>query len=42
MQLLLDTHALLSWLTDSPRMKATWRTSLGDAQARVVVSAASL
>jgi PIN domain nuclease of toxin-antitoxin system len=42
MQVLLDTHALLWWLTDSPRMKATWRRTLGDSQTRVVVSAASI
>ena len=42
MQVLLDTHALLWWLTDSPRLKPTWRRTLGDAQTRVVVSAASI
>ena len=42
MQVLLDTHALLWWLTDSSRMKATWRRTLGDSQSRVVVSAASI
>ena len=42
MQLLLDTHALLWWLVDSPRMKAVWRRALGDSQTRVVVSAASI
>jgi PIN domain nuclease of toxin-antitoxin system len=42
MQLLLDTHALLWWVTDSPRLKAAWKRALGDAQSRVVVSAASI
>lgn len=42
MQLLLDTHALLWWLADSPRMKAAWRNAISDAQSRVVVSAASI
>lgn len=42
MQLLLDTHALLWWLTDSPRLRAGWRRAIGDSQTRVVVSAASI
>lgn len=42
MQLPLDTHALLWWLSDSPRMKATWRHAITDVQNRVVVSAASI
>lgn len=41
-QLLLDTHALLWWLTDSPKLKPTWRRTLGDSQTRVVVSAATI
>lgn len=42
MQLLLDTHALLWWLSDSPRLKTSWKRALGDSQSRVVVSAASI
>jgi PIN domain nuclease of toxin-antitoxin system len=42
MQLLLDTHALLWWLTDSPRLRAAWRRAIGDSQTRVLVSAASI
>lgn len=41
-QLLVETHALLWWLTDSPKMKSTWRRALGDSQTRVVVSAATI
>lgn len=41
-QVLLDTHALLWWLTDSPKLKATWRRVLSDSQTRVLVSAASI
>jgi PIN domain nuclease of toxin-antitoxin system len=42
MQLLLDTHALLWWLADSPKLRAVWRRALADSQSRVVVSAASI
>ena len=42
MQLLRDTHALLWWLADSPKLKASWKRALSDAQSRVVVSAASV
>lgn len=42
MQLLLDTHALLWWVADSPKLKASWRKAIGDVEARVVVSAASI
>lgn len=42
MQLLLDTHALLWWLADSPRLKRAWRSAIADPQSRVVVSAASI
>jgi len=41
-QFLLGTHALLWWLADSSKLKATWRGALGDSQSRVVVSAASI
>lgn len=33
---------LLWWLQDSPRLKASWRRALADAQSRVVVSVASI
>ena len=41
MRLLLDTHALLWWLTDDPQLSATARQWLGDEGNQVLVSAAS-
>jgi len=41
MNLLLDTHAFLWWITDSPRLSATARTAIADAENSVFVSAAS-
>ncbi len=41
MRLLLDTHALLWWLTDDARLSATAREALADAANEVFVSAAS-
>lgn len=41
MRLLLDTHALLWWLTDDPQLSATARQWLGDEANQVLVSAAS-
>jgi len=38
-ELLLDTHALLWWLTDSKRLPARWRQLIGDPEHRVLVSA---
>ena len=40
-RLLLDTHALLWWFTDSPRLSRPARRAIGDASATVFVSAAS-
>lgn len=42
MQLLLDTHVLLWWVADSPRLRTSWRTAIAAADSRVVVSAASI
>lgn len=42
MQLLLDTHALLWWLSDNRRLTSSWRKTIEDAETRVVVSAASI
>lgn len=39
--LLLDTHALLWWLLDSPELGATARAAIADPAQRVLVSAAS-
>ena len=41
MRLLLDTPALLWWLTDDPQLSATARQWLGDEANQVLVSAAS-
>ena len=41
MRLLLDTHALLWWLTNDPQLSATARQWLGDEANQVLVSAAS-
>ncbi len=39
--LLLDTHALLWWLLDSPELAAPARAAIASPEARVLVSAAS-
>jgi PIN domain nuclease of toxin-antitoxin system len=39
--LLLDTHALLWWLFDDPKLSSTARAVIGDPQNKVIVSAAS-
>ena len=39
--LLLDTHALLWWLLDSPELSATTRTAIAAPDQRVLVSAAT-
>lgn len=41
MRLLLDTHALLWWLTDDAQLSATARQWLGDESNQVLVSAVS-
>jgi len=41
MHLLLDTHVLLWWLGDSPRLGPASRTRMADPRARVFVSAAT-
>ena len=41
MRLLLDTHALLWWFTDDPRLSAKARSLIGDANNVILVSAAS-
>jgi PIN domain nuclease of toxin-antitoxin system len=41
MRLLLDTHALLWWLTDDPRLSETARQAIADPDNEVLVSAAS-
>jgi PIN domain nuclease of toxin-antitoxin system len=40
-ELLLDTHALLSWLADDPQLSADARTAIADPDSVVAVSAAS-
>ena len=41
MNLLLDTHALLWWLSDAPALKAEARQAIGEASNIIYVSAAS-
>lgn len=41
MDLILDTHALLWWWTDDERLSAPARALIGDAENRILVSAAS-
>ena len=41
MRLLLDTHALLWWFTDDPRLSAKVRALIGDIENEILVSAAS-
>ena len=41
MTLLLDTHVLLWWLADDPRLTPTMREAIGDPSTAVMVSAAS-
>ena len=38
MSLLLDTHAWLWWLADDPRLSASARQAIGDAENPVLVS----
>lgn len=42
MKLLLDTHVLLWWLDDSPRLSPVHREAVGDPANTVFVSAASI
>ncbi|WP_297917502.1 type II toxin-antitoxin system VapC family toxin [Metallibacterium sp.] len=42
MTLLLDTHALLWWLTDDARLSVPARQAIGDEQNTIYVSAASI
>ena len=39
--LLLDTHALLWWLFDDPKLSCAARAAIGDPQNKIIVSAAS-
>ena len=41
MRLLLDSHALIWWLADSPRLSASARSAVGDSSNEVFVSPAS-
>ena len=41
MKVLLDTHALLWWLFDDPRLSATARSAIAESKNEVVVSSAS-
>jgi PIN domain nuclease of toxin-antitoxin system len=41
MKLLLDTHALIWWLTDNPRLSSAARAAIADPEIAVCVSAAS-
>ncbi len=41
MRLLLDTHALLWWLTDDPRLRPDAKEAVADEKSHVAVSAAS-
>jgi PIN domain nuclease of toxin-antitoxin system len=41
MRLLLDTHVLLWWFTDDPRLSARARALIGDVDNEILVSAAS-
>lgn len=41
MRVLLDTHALLWWFTDDPRLSARARAVIVDAENEILVSAAS-
>ena len=41
MQLLLDTHAFLWWVTDSPQLSAVARAAISDPRNEILVSAAS-
>jgi PIN domain nuclease of toxin-antitoxin system len=42
MRLLLDTHALLWWLLESPKLPESWRLALASPENDVYVSAASI
>jgi PIN domain nuclease of toxin-antitoxin system len=41
LKLLLDTHALLWWWTDDPKLSGTSRQAIADTENQVLVSAAS-
>jgi PIN domain nuclease of toxin-antitoxin system len=41
MKVLLDTHALLWWFTDDPRLSARVRALIGDLDNEILISAAS-
>lgn len=41
MRLLLDTHTLLWWFTDDPRLSSTARLGIADIASEILVSAAS-
>ena len=41
-RILLDTHAVLWWLADDPRFSERARSEIADAEAEVLVSAASI
>ena len=41
-RLLVDTHALLWWLTDNPALPATARATIADSSSELLVSTASL
>lgn len=41
MRLLLDTHVVLWWLADDPRLPQPWRSLIGRAETEVFVSAVS-
>ncbi len=42
MKLLLDTHALLWWLNDSPQLPERWRTEIASPVNRITVSSVSI
>lgn len=42
MKLLLDTHVLLWWLADSPRLRPDARAAIADPENEVYISAASI
>ena len=41
-RLLLDTHVILWWLADSPRLSRSTRAAIADPRAKVLVSAAAI
>ena len=42
MRLLLDTHAFLWWVTESPRLSALARSAIADTEAQVRVSVVTI